>query len=144
MKKWILVLLMVCGAVAAALTNDGMYATVQTTMGDVCFELYYTNTPRTVANFVSLAEGTRPWIDPRTTFVSNEPYYDGIIFHRVVTNFMIQGGCPLGNGTAGPGYSFKDEFDPSLRHDRPGMVSMANSGPDSNGGQFFITVTNTP
>ena len=134
---------MVCGAAVAAPSGDGMYATVQTTMGDVCFELYYTNVPRTVANFVSLAEGTRPWLDPRDGFVKNDPYYNGIIFHRVITNFMIQCGSPKGTGTDGPGYRFSDEFDPSLRHDRPGIVSMANSGPDSNGGQFFITVKNT-
>ncbi|MBC8205617.1 MAG: peptidylprolyl isomerase [Kiritimatiellales bacterium] len=134
---------MACGAVVAAPVDDGMYATIQTTLGDVCFELYYTNVPRTVANFVSLAEGTRPWIDPRSTFISNDPYYDGIIFHRVITNFMIQCGSPKGDGTDGPGYTFEDEFDPSLRHDRPGIVSMANSGPNSNGGQFFITVKNT-
>lgn len=120
--------------------SDGLYATLQTTMGNVCFELYYTNAPRTVANFVSLAEGSRPWIDPRSTFVSDEPYYNGGIFHRVISNFMIQCGSPKGNGTDGPGYTFEDEFDPALRHDRPGTVSMANSGPDSNGGQFFITV----
>lgn len=143
MKKWIVSLLMVCGAAWAAPTNVGMYATLQTTMGDVCFELYYTNAPQTVANFVSLAEGTRPWIDPRTSFVSTEPYYNGLTFHRVIDGFMIQGGSPKGDGTDGPGYTFQDEFDPALRHDRPGIVSMANSGPDSNGGQFFITVTNT-
>lgn len=135
---------MLCGAAVAAPTSDGLYATLQTTMGDVCFELYYTNVPRTVANFVGLAEGTRPWIDPRSTFVSNDPYYNGILFHRVITNFMIQCGSPGGTGTDGPGYTFEDEFDPALRHDRPGVVSMANSGPDSNGGQFFITVTSYP
>jgi peptidyl-prolyl cis-trans isomerase A (cyclophilin A) len=143
MKKWICSLLVVCGAVVAAPVDDGMYATLQTTLGDVCFELYYTNVPRIVANFVSLAEGTRPWIDPRTTFVSKEPYYNGLTFHRVIAGFMIQGGSPKGDGSDGPGYSFEDEFDLALRHDRPGMVSMANSGPDSNGGQFFITVANT-
>lgn len=124
-------------------SSNGLYATIQTTMGNVCFELYYTNVPRTVANFVSLAEGSRPWIDPRSTFISNEPYYNGGIFHRVITNFMIQCGSPKGNGTDGPGYTFEDEFSPALRHDRPGTVSMANSGFDSNGGQFFITVTAT-
>jgi cyclophilin family peptidyl-prolyl cis-trans isomerase len=142
MKKLVSGLLVLLSAVAvlAAPTNDGMYATLQTTMGDVCFELHYTNVPRTVANFVGLTEGTRPWVDPRTSFVSTEPYYNGIIFHRVVTNFMIQCGSPKGDGTDGPGYTFEDEFDPALRHDHPGVVSMANSGPDSNGGQFFITV----
>jgi peptidyl-prolyl cis-trans isomerase A (cyclophilin A) len=144
MKRWIFSLLMLCGAAVAAPVDDGLYATIQTTMGDVCFELYYTNVPRTVANFVGLAEGTRPWIDPRSTFVSNDPYYNGILFHRVITNFMIQCGSPGGTGTDGPGYTFEDEFDPALRHDRPGVVSMANSGPDSNGGQFFITVTSYP
>ncbi|MFA7257085.1 MAG: peptidylprolyl isomerase [Kiritimatiellales bacterium] len=145
MKNWVFCFLMLFGvlAVQGAPTNDGMYATMQTTMGDVCFELYYTNVPRTVANFVSLAEGTRPWIDPRDTFVSNDPYYNGIIFHRVITNFMIQCGSPQGTGTDGPGYTFEDEFNPILRHDHPGVVSMANSGADSNGGQFFITVTDT-
>lgn len=128
----------------AAPTNDGLYATLQTTMGDVCFKLYYTNVPRTVANFVSLAEGTRPWIDPRDSFVSSAPYYNGSIFHRVVSNFMIQCGSPKTDGSDGPGYTFEDEFDPALRHDRPGIVSMANAGPDSNGGQFFITVAATP
>ena len=144
MKKIMCGFLLMCGAAVAAPVEDGMYATLQTTLGDVCFELYYTNVPQTVANFVSLAEGTRSWIDPRTTFVSTEPYYDGITFHRVVSDFMIQCGSPKGDGMDGPGYSFQDDFDPSLRHDRPGVVSMANSGFDSNGGQFFITVTNKP
>lgn len=134
------VLVLVAGLAVAEPSADGLYATIQTTMGNVCFELYYTNVPRTVANFVSLAEGSRPWIDPRDGFISNEPYYNGIIFHRVITNFMIQCGSPKGDGTDGPGYMFTDEFDPILRHDRPGIVSMANAGPDSNGGQFFITV----
>ncbi|MFA7368905.1 MAG: peptidylprolyl isomerase [Kiritimatiellales bacterium] len=133
-------LLLAGGSAVAAPSADGLYATLQTTMGDVCFELYYTNVPRTVANFVSLAEGSRSWIDPRDGFISNEPYYNGIIFHRVINGFMIQAGSPKGDGTDGPGYAFEDEFDPALRHDRPGIVSMANSGPDSNGGQFFITV----
>ena len=136
--------LMIGGGAFAAPVTNGLYATLQTTMGDVCFELYYTNVPQTVANFVSLAEGTRPWVDPRSSFVSKNPYYNGTIFHRVIDRFMIQGGSPKGDGSDGPGYSFEDEFDPSLRHDAPGVVSMANSGFDSNGGQFFITVTNTP
>ena len=137
-------LLLAVGSAVAAPSADGLYATLQTTMGNVCFELYYTNVPRTVANFVSLAEGSRPWIDPRSNFISRKPYYNGIIFHRVINGFMIQGGSPKGDGTDGPGYTFEDEFDPALRHNRPGIVSMANSGPDSNGGQFFITVTAYP
>lgn len=146
MRKFILILgvLMVCGAVGfSAPTNDGMYATLQTSMGDICFELYYTNTPRTVANFVSLTEGTRTWIDPHDGFVSDDPFYEDLIFHRVITNFMIQGGCPLGTGTSGPGYRFEDEFDSTLRHTHAGVVSMANSGPNSNGSQFFITLKDT-
>lgn len=132
------------GIATAVPAQDGLYATLQTTMGTICFELYYTNVPNTVANFVGLTEGTRPWIDPRTSFVSTKPYYNGIIFHRVISGFMIQGGSPKGDGTDGPGYSFLDEFTPTLRHDQPGIVSMANSGPHSNGGQFFITVAPTP
>jgi peptidyl-prolyl cis-trans isomerase A (cyclophilin A) len=136
-------LLLAGGSAMAVPSADGLYATIQTTMGNVCFELYYTNVPRTVANFVSLAEGSRPWIDPRKGFVSTKPYYNGLIFHRVIDGFMIQAGSPKGDGSDGPGYMFTDEFDPTLRHDRPGIVSMANSGPDSNGGQFFITVAPT-
>lgn len=128
----------------AAPSGDGLYATLQTTAGEICFELYYTNVPQTVANFIGLAEGSRPWIDPRTTFVSQEPFYNGIIFHRVISGFMIQAGSPNGTGSDGPGYTIQDEFVPELRHDQPGRVSMANSGPDSNGGQFFITVDSTP
>jgi peptidyl-prolyl cis-trans isomerase A (cyclophilin A) len=128
-----------CGAVRRRAVRDD----TDETMGNVCFELYYTNVPRTVANFVSLAEGSRPWLDPRKGFVSTKPYYNGTIFHRVITNFMIQCGLPKGDGADGPGYTIEDEFDPALRHDRPGIVSMANSGPDSNGGQFFITVAPT-
>ena len=144
MKKMvisIILFLMLAGSLAiAAPSADGLYATLQTTMGNVCFELYYTNVPRTVANFVSLVEGSRPWIDPRSSFISTDPYYNGIIFHRVINGFMIQAGSPKSDGTDGPGYTFEDEFDPVLRHDRAGTVSMANSGLDSNGGQFFITV----
>ena len=137
------VMVLFAGLAVAAPSSNGLYATIQTTMGDVCFELYYTNVPRTVANFVSLAEGSRPWLDPRKGFVSTKPYYNGIIFHRVIDGFMIQCGSPKGDGADGPGYTIEDEFDPALRHDRPGIVSMANSGPDSNGGQFFITVAPT-
>ena len=143
MKLLIWYVLLAGASAVSAPSSNGLYATLQTTMGEVCFELYYTNAPRTVANFVSLAEGSRPWIDPRTTFVSTDPYYNGGIFHRVISNFMIQCGSPKGNGTDGPGYTFEDEFSPALRHDRPGTVSMANSGFDSNGGQFFITTAAT-
>ncbi len=97
-----------------------------------------------MANFVGLAEGTKEWTDPRTNQKVTQPYYDGIIFHRVIDGFMIQGGDPLGQGIGGPGYKFADEFHPSLRHSKAGILSMANAGPNTNGGQFFITLGPTP
>lgn len=97
-----------------------------------------------MANFIGLAEGTREWMDPHTGRPVTRPFYDGLIFHRVIDGFMIQGGCPLGTGTGGPGYRFADEFGPGLRHDRAGILSMANAGPDTNGSQFFITLAPTP
>ena len=93
----------------------------------------------TCQNFIELAEGTREWADPRTRQKVKKPFYNGLTFHRVIPQFMIQGGCPLGSGVGGPGYQFKDEFHPSLRFDRPGLLAMANSGPGTNGSQFFIT-----
>lgn len=132
------------GSASAVPSAEGLYATLQTTMGDICLELFYRYTPCTAANFVSLAEGSRSWIDPRNHFISDEPYYNGIVFHRVISNFVIQAGSPKGDGTDGPGYTFKDEFYPEFRHDRPGTLSMANSGFDSNGGQFFIAVKPEP
>jgi len=104
----------------------------------------YDETPKTAANFTGLAEGSKAWTDPRTGKPSNQPYYNGTIFHRVIEGFMIQGGDPLGQGTGGPGYTFADEFHPKLRHDKAGILSMANRGPDTNGGQFFITLAATP
>jgi cyclophilin family peptidyl-prolyl cis-trans isomerase len=144
MMRWIAGLLLLAGSAWAVPARDGLFATLETTRGNICFELFYTNAPRTVANFVSLAEGSRPWLDPRTGAIEQTPYYDGLLFHRVIDGFMIQCGSPKGDGTDGPGYLFSDEFDPTLRHDQPGTVSMANSGANRNGGQFFITVTNTP
>jgi peptidyl-prolyl cis-trans isomerase A (cyclophilin A) len=120
------------------------YAHFDTTLGSFTVELFDSKTPNTVANFVGLAEGTKEWTHPGTRERSNKPYYDGIIFHRVINGFMIQGGDPLGQGYGGPGYKFGDEFHPDLRHDRAGILSMANAGPNTNGSQFFITLGPTP
>ena len=121
-----------------------VYADFVTTEGNFTIRLFDKETPNTVANFVGLAEGTREWTDPRTNQKSQQPYYDGIIFHRVIDGFMIQGGDPLGKGYGGPGYKFADEFHANLRHSKPGILSMANAGPNTNGGQFFITLAPTP
>ena len=99
--------------------------------------------PKTVANFTGLAEGTIEWTDPRTRQKSKTPYYNGTVFHRVIAGFMIQGGDPLGQGTGGPGYQFADEFHPKAKHTKAGILSMANAGPNTNGGQFFITLAET-
>jgi peptidyl-prolyl cis-trans isomerase A (cyclophilin A) len=126
-----------------ATLNSSISAKVVTTEGAFTIRLFDEDAPLTVANFVGLAEGSKSWTDPRTGEKKNTPYYDGTIFHRVIAGFMIQGGDPLGRGTGGPGYSFKDEFSPKLKHSKPGILSMANSGPNTNGGQFFITLAPT-
>jgi peptidyl-prolyl cis-trans isomerase A (cyclophilin A) len=115
-----------------------------TSEGNFTARLFEAETPDTVKNFAGLAEGTKEWTDPRSGRKVKTPYYNGTIFHRVIEEFMIQGGDPLGQGTGGPGYTFADEFHPKLRHDRPGLLSMANRGPNTNGGQFFITLVPTP
>jgi peptidyl-prolyl cis-trans isomerase A (cyclophilin A) len=121
-----------------------VYAHFETTLGNFTVELFESQVPKTVANFTGLAEGTKEWKHPKTGEKQKKPYFDGIIFHRVIKGFMIQGGDPLGQGHGGPGYQFEDEFHPSLRHDRAGILSMANAGPNSNGSQFFITLGPTP
>lgn len=123
-----------------AIAQNGIFADFVTTEGDFRVELNYEKTPLTVANFVGLIEGTQPYIDLNTGSIKHGNFYDGITFHRVISGFMIQGGSPNGQGTDGPGYSFRDEFDATLRHNNH-VISMANSGPDSNGSQFFITVS---
>jgi peptidyl-prolyl cis-trans isomerase A (cyclophilin A) len=120
-----------------------LYATLKTSMGDIVIQLFEDKAPKTVANFVGLATGTKEWMDPRTGEKYKKPLYNGTIFHRVIPGFMIQGGDPLGNGTGGPGYRFEDEFHPDLRHSKGGILSMANAGPNTNGSQFFITLAPT-
>jgi peptidyl-prolyl cis-trans isomerase A (cyclophilin A) len=115
-----------------------------TSEGTFTIRLFDAEAPNTVANFVGLAEGSKEWTDPRSNQKVQQPYYDGTIFHRVIDGFMIQGGDPLGQGIGGPGYNFADEFHPSLRHAKAGILSMANRGPNTNGGQFFITLGPTP
>jgi peptidyl-prolyl cis-trans isomerase A (cyclophilin A) len=118
-------------------------ATLQTTKGDIVVRLFPDHAPKTVRNFVELARGGREWTDPRTRTKTTGPLYDGTVFHRVISGFMIQGGDPLGTGTGGPGYTFADEFHPELGFTRPYLLAMANAGPGTNGSQFFITVAPT-
>ncbi len=129
---------------AAEPAADGLYARFTTSLGEFWCRLEFEKAPRTVANFVCLAEGTRPWLDYQRPGLRQQPFYDGLKFHRVIKGFMNQSGSRNGQGTDGPGYQFQDEFHPQLRHNKPGILSMANSGPNSNGSQFFITVEPAP
>jgi len=124
--------------------QSGTYAKFDTTLGTFTVRLFDAQAPKTVANFTGLVEGTREWKHPATGKKETRPFYDGVIFHRVIDGFMIQGGDPLGKGVGGPGYTFEDEFHPDLRHGKEGILSMANAGPNTNGSQFFITLGPTP
>ncbi|TDB80801.1 MULTISPECIES: peptidylprolyl isomerase [unclassified Micromonospora] len=123
---------------------EAVYATLHTNAGPIRLELFPNHAPKTVRNFVDLAEGNKEYVDPRTGQPGSGPYYDGTISHRVISGFMIQMGDPTGTGRGGPGYKFGDEFHPELRFDRPYLLAMANAGPGTNGSQFFITVAPTP
>src|SRR5215467_7162668 len=124
--------------------TDTLTATLRTNQGDIVLRLFPDHAPKTVRNFVELAQGSREWTDPRTGRASKDKLYDGTVFHRVIPDFMIQGGDPLGTGTGGPGYKFADEFHPDLTFNRPYLLAMANAGPGTNGSQFFITTVPTP
>ncbi|MCF2526404.1 peptidylprolyl isomerase [Yinghuangia soli] len=123
---------------------EKLYATLKTNHGDIVVELFPNHAPKTVASFVGLSDGTREWIDPATGEPGQGPLYNGVVFHRVISGFMIQGGDPTGTGRGGPGYKFADEFHPDLAFNKPFLLAMANSGPGTNGSQFFITVGETP
>jgi peptidyl-prolyl cis-trans isomerase A (cyclophilin A) len=141
-----LLLIMSCALALPALAQKNKpVAVIDTSMGALRCELFEKDTPKTVANFVGLADGTKDWKSPVTHQTKHGvPLYSGTIFHRVIPDFMIQGGDPMGNGTGDPGYTFEDEFRPDLKFDRPGRLAMANSGPNTNGSQFFITEVPTP
>lgn len=150
MKKLVVLLCALTATISSAQTKnakpkpvvlEGIFAEIYTNKGKIALQLEFQKTPITVANFITLAEGKNEFV---TNDRKGKPYYNGLKFHRVIANFMIQGGCPLGTGAGDPGYKFKDEFDPSLKHNKPGILSMANSGPATNGSQFFITHKDTP
>jgi len=122
----------------------GLYAVFQTNLGNFTIMLFPDDAPKTVENFVGLAEGTKEFVDPKTGQKVKRPFYDGLVFHRVIPDFMIQSGDPLGTGTGGPGYRFEDEFNSPRTFDKPGILAMANAGPNTNGSQFFVTVAATP
>jgi peptidyl-prolyl cis-trans isomerase A (cyclophilin A) len=123
---------------------EELYATFKTSAGDIVVKLFPEKAPKTVENFVALVEGTKEWTDPTSHQQVTRPLYDGTLFHRVIPDFMIQGGDPLGTGYGGPGFRFADEIGPDNKFDRPGLLAMANSGPNTNGSQFYITEVPTP
>ena len=123
---------------------EPIFATFKTSLGEIVVKLLAEKAPKTVENFVGLAEGTKEWTDPTTRQQVKRPLYDGTVFHRVIPDFMIQGGDPLGTGYGGPGFKFADEIGPDNKFDRPGLLAMANAGPNTNGSQFFITEVPTP
>jgi len=140
----LLVLSIICFLVFRGVKGSKMYANFETNLGNFKVLLFHEKAPDTVANFVGLAQGKKEFTDPISKEKVKKEFYDGLIFHRVIPEFMIQGGDPMGTGMGGPGYTFADEFHPDLKHDKPGILSMANSGPNTNGSQFFITVKETP
>ena len=129
---------------SAAKYGPGVYAHITTNHGTMVARLFDKDAPKTVENFVGLAEGKKQWMNPRSSSMVRRPYYNTLTFHRIIPGFMIQGGDPEGTGSGGPGFTFEDEFSPNLRHSKPGILSMANRGPNTNGGQFFITLGPTP
>ena len=132
------------GKGATADADKETHAILETSLGKIEVKLFADKAPKTVKNFIDLATGDQEWVDPNSLQKQNKPLYDGTIFHRVIPGFMIQGGDPKGNGTGGPGYRFEDEFEAGLLFDRPGLLAMANAGPNTNGSQFFITEAPTP
>jgi len=145
MRKLIAIVLLFFPALLVAADAGNPKAIIETTMGNFDCTLFKDKAPLTVENFIGLATGTKDWKNPVSGVTKhNTPLYDGTLFHRVIPNFMIQGGDPAGNGTGDPGYKFRDEIDPTLKFDRPGRLAMANSGPNTNGSQFFITEVPTP
>ena len=137
-------MLAIAGQDAPKKAGGKVLAQFTTSEGNFTVELFEKDAPKTVANFIGLAEGTKEWTDPKTGAAVKKPYYSGLIFHRVIPDFMIQGGDPLGTGTGGPGYTFADEFQSGRKLDKAGILAMANRGPNTNGGQFFITLAPTP